>query len=136
MTTQISGTTGVSQIQDGTVTSAKIVDGGVAAADMATAVQPIGVGQTWQDMTGLGGRAIAASITNSSGRPIQVAIQGILSAAASTVSLTVGGILVSRSQAYTATAQFNVSAIVPDGVTYSIAQAGGTATIQTWAELR
>lgn len=36
MPTTINGTTGVSQIQDGTVTSTKIVDGSVAQADLDT----------------------------------------------------------------------------------------------------
>jgi hypothetical protein len=47
---------GISKVQDASITAAKL----------ATAVQPIGVGQTWQLVT----RSHSVTYTNSTGRPI------------------------------------------------------------------
>ena len=91
----------------------------------------LGVGQTWQNVKA--SRALATTYTNSTGSPIEVSV-AIVSAFSGAISLTVNGIVVG----YTAN-QFGdrsltdtLSAVVPDGVTYS---ASG-ASIQYWAELR
>lgn len=47
MTTQISGTTGCSLVQDSTITSAKIVDGSVTNTDLATPVAAALVCKAW-----------------------------------------------------------------------------------------
>jgi hypothetical protein len=136
MPTIIDGNSGIDKIQDNTVTSAKIVDGSVAAADMATAVQPVGVGQTWQDFTGVGGRATGATMTNSSGRPISVSISGTHGTAGSIVTLSIGGVDVNKARQGTSTYVSSVTGIVPDGATYVVNISTGAYTITNWAELR
>lgn len=134
MTTQISGDTGVSAIQDGTV----------VLADLAPAVAPLGAGQTWQDVTGTGGRTLgAAAVTNSSGRPIQVSVRCTSSANSSNqVKLTVDSIIVaiatvseSNGVTYSGSGQ-TLTAIVPAGSTYGVANLAGSSTIIAWLELR
>ncbi len=133
MTTQISGDTGVSQVQDNTVTSAKIVDAAIVQADLATAVLPIGVGQTWQDVKTTPGRVNGTTYTNSTGRSIELGIVVSGAAQNSIVTLTVGGIVVAQYQSYAATSQGALKATVPNGVTYAVT---GASVIQSWAELR
>lgn len=118
--------------------------GAVSNTALATAVKPIGVGQTWQDMTGIGGRTLgAAAITNSSGRPIQVSVRCTSSANSSnSVKLTVDSIIVaavtiseSNGVGYGGLGQM-LTAIVPAGSTYGVANLTGTSTIIAWLELR
>jgi hypothetical protein len=92
---------------------------------------PIGVGQTWQNVTA--SRAINTTYTNTTGKPILVNITSALLVSTNTL-ITVDGVLVS-SAAYNSTtvgATFS-SAIVPNNSTYSVAS---VAAIQLWAELR
>jgi hypothetical protein len=94
----------------------------------------IGDGQTWQDVTG--SRAIGTTYTNNTGRPIQVSIIVSANPNQTNATLVVNGIAVSRIQN-----QFGdralvgtISAIVPNGVTYSVS--AGSSSIVSWAELR
>jgi hypothetical protein len=100
-----------------------------------TSVQPVGVGQTWQLVTG--SRAYGTTYTNSTGRPIMVAITNQSTSGAGSINITVGGV-----QIYdiAANAVFGsnygaVTFIVPAGATYS-ATAAGNAALNKWAELR
>lgn len=93
-------------------------------------LKEIGVGQTWQNVTG--SRALGITYTNTSGKPIYVAIANS-SIAGSNVQLTVDGILV-----YALT-QDNGGlgrggTIVPNGSTYSATTAPGS--LVAWIELR
>lgn len=93
--------------------------------------RPIGVGQTWQNMTA--SRVINTNYTNNTGRPIQVFVSGQASSG-SQASLSVDGVLASSSlnniTGYTSVS--SASAIVPAGAVY---RAGVTGTLY-WSELR
>jgi hypothetical protein len=133
MSVTISGDTGVSAVRDGVIVQ----------ADLATAILPLGVGQTWQNMTGVGGRALGATITNTTGRSIQVSVRcGSSANSSNQVGLTIDSILVatattseSNGVAYGGSAQ-TLTGVVPAGSTYGIANTAGTSTIIAWMELR
>jgi len=117
-----------SAISDNSITSAKLTGDAV----------PIGVGQTWQNVTG--SRAINTTYTNSTGKPIEVVVvcknttantpwRIILSInGAGTVyySAVPGGV----NNGYFLTA----TAVIPDNNTYSISLA--SANYNAWWELR
>jgi hypothetical protein len=128
-----------------TATTATNVSGIVALANGGTgqttatlagsALGAIGVGQTWQNVAS--SRATGTTYTNSTGRPILVAISGPRPTNAG-MQLTVNGITVSWTGWYSlAGGQVLgcVSAIVPAGGTYSVT--GWSQDINpTWVELR
>ena len=148
MATVIDGTTGVSQVQDGViveadlannaVTTAKLNDAAVTSDKLATAVQPIGVGQTWQDV--LASRAVGTTYTNSTGRSIAVVASGSISSFANyQIRLTVSGIVVNATAGSLNSdgGCFNsVYATIPAGATYIVSTSAGTLNIDYWAELR
>lgn len=130
MTTVISGTTGVSLVQDGTVTSAKIVDGTIAQVDLATAVVPLGVGQTWQTFTIGTQRLNNTPYTNSTGRPITISI----SAALYWVTLTIGAVTWTYSgYGGSGGANYTFDKVIPSGAIYTVNF--GSATPIMWTEL-
>lgn len=98
-------------------------------------LEQIGVGQTWQDV--LSSRAAGTTYTNSTGKPIQVAIRVSVNSVY-TFSLSVGGVVVgSVRNDNGSTVIGQLTAIVPDGNTYILtASGGGTGTLGNWAELR
>jgi len=87
----------------------------------------IGVGQTWQDMSG--SRSAGVTYTNSTGKPIMVSIRA--QTGTSDCSIAVDGVTTALSLQTTATRQF-LTTIVPNGSTY-IMQPSYSAL---WAELR
>jgi len=94
---------------------------------------PIGVGQTWQSLTG--SRALETTYTNTTGRPIQVNItpaQG----ASGRGNMIVGGVVVGSYQSNQVTYSATISAIVPAGATYRYTVTAGAQTLSSWAELR
>ena len=97
-----------------------------AAVDAAPRV---GVGQTWQNVTG--SRAKSVTYTNSTGKPILVHVQK--NSGQNTLTLAVDGLAVSQFGGYGIEAQAAVTAIVPNGSTYIV---GGSGSISSWAELR
>jgi hypothetical protein len=101
--------------------------GGQALAAMSS----IGYGQTWQNLLGVGGRAINTTLYNTSGRPIQVVVGGTLASVAYT--LVVGGVTASSTTLLTGNA-LQAQAIVPPGASYAFNGASGAAGF--WAELR
>jgi len=122
ITVSSSGT--VWTIDSGTVTTAKIVDANVTQAKLETLVTPVGVGQSWSDVTA--SRTPGTTYTNSTGRPIMVFIASVYS----TTSVNVNGVLIGRPS----TTQTNaLSFIVPSGHTYS---ANNLAATRWWSELR
>jgi hypothetical protein len=100
------------------------------------ATLPIGVGQTWQDLTA--SRALSTTYTNSTGRPIQVSVTATSTSSGSIdLQLTVGGVLAGRQYQVPPggfTAVGTVYAIVPAGNTYSCTGSGAASF--TWQELR
>jgi hypothetical protein len=86
----------------------------------------IGVGQTWQDVTA--SRASETTYTNSTGKPIMV---NVMETTNSNSYLYVDGVLVA--QAVGTGSDSTMSAIVPNGSTYSATLPGG---FNAWVELR
>lgn len=110
------GAVGTTQLTDANVTSAKLTGDAI----------PIGVNQTWQNVTS--SRASGTTYTNSTGRPIMVLVttnnnSNTVCNVAGT-QITNGG----NSPSYT-----NATFIVPNGSTYSVTAGSG---ITYWAELR
>ncbi len=122
MPTTIVGESGVSQVQNNTITQ----------ADLTTAILPLGVGQSWVNMTGV--RAAGQTYTNDTGRPIYVAIS-LLGGAPSGVSasLIISGVTVA-SVGFANTTSGQITGIVPAGATYGYTQVN--TTLNSWAELR
>jgi hypothetical protein len=132
-TTTLAGTDATQTLTNKTIDASQLVSASVTTTQLATAVQPIGVGQTWQDLTA--SRAGGTTYTNSTGRPIALGIS-VTNASAATTSaaqLTIGGVIVSfpGEQANRRSALFG---IVPSGTTYSLTLSSDT--IQYWTELR
>jgi hypothetical protein len=103
----------------------------------------IGVGQTWQNVTG--SRAYGTTYTNSTGKPIYVSVSGqSTSAAGGAIEFYISGVLVARQGAVqnASIASFhNITMIVPNGVTYSAnafpgGGGSGGSSLQQWYELR
>ena len=119
MTTQISGDTGVSAVQDGAVNP---------ATDIA-------YNQMWQNV--LASRAFATNYVNSTGQPITVAVS-LNSTLNVNVTILVGGVVVAESNTQL-NAGFGASAqaVIPAGATYQVNQVGtGAITLTKWMELR
>jgi hypothetical protein len=90
--------------------------------------QVIGLGQTWTDVKA--SRSAATTYTNSTGKPISVSIAG--NNASSTIILYVNSIVASYDSDTVANVNMGVTAIVPNGATYSV----NAITISIWSELR
>jgi hypothetical protein len=91
----------------------------------------IGVGQTWQNVTG--SRAKGTTYTNSTGKPIGVVVS-LDAVFPSSLTITVGGVnTVVCSHYGSGFNGWSGTVIVPDGTTYS---ATGAGSLIQWAELR
>jgi hypothetical protein len=97
--------------------------------------QGLGVNQTWQDVTG--SRAMGTTYTNSTGKPIQICINMAISltSQSGTATLTISSTVISIYTSQYSNKQAT-NHIIPNGGTYSIAQSGGSMTIERWMELR
>lgn len=123
---------------DGTLSIARESGGSVVEIDangkvtctLADNLLPLGVGQTWQNVTA--SRSINTTYTNTTGRPIMVSVRSSVDDGYS--QLTVGGVVlaISGNTVGTGNNQHTVCAIVPNGASYSYS---GSA-IALWAELR
>lgn len=88
----------------------------------------VGIGQTWQNVTTT--RAFDVSYTNSTGKPIMVAIthsQGLM-------SMYVDGVLIGKDQGGNNNTTTFSTFVVPSGSTYSVSNQG--APLLIWTELR
>ena len=113
----------------GTDSTRAVTAAGVEAHMNANA---IGWGQSWQDVTG--SRASATTYTNSTGRPIMVAVTSTSSTSASVIVTVAGGEIIRQVlQVGGSVFQASASFIVPDNVTYSVAV---SPSISNWRELR
>jgi hypothetical protein len=96
----------------------------------------IGVGQTWQNVTG--SRAAGTTYTNSTGKPIFISVYGSGSPNAGVMSITVDGVsLGQQGSAAVGSGVFysTMTAIVPNGSTYSVNNVNNW-SLRSWAELR
>lgn len=112
------------EVQTGTDTTRAITPAGLAASS-------IGFGQSWQDVKA--SRASGTPYTNSTGRPIMVAIAGNASSGSPNVTVVVGGVtIINYTFPY---GDIPFSFIVPNSTSYTVTFGTGT-VIDTWAELR
>lgn len=113
------------------------VSAAVTPSNAATIAQSsdVGVGQTWQNLTG--SRSSGVAYTNNTGKPIMISV--IAAGRDATVTIYVGGVLVvKQTDIYDGTANRSTgSTIVPSGATYMVISANTYgANIESWAELR
>lgn len=113
-------------LDDADAATARATLGAAAISDIN---QNIGVGQTWQNVSG--SRALATTYTNSTGRPILVSVALGVGAAGQSVTATVSGVTVVSAPSAGFTLPF--SFIVPNGGTYSVTATSG---FTSWSELR
>ena len=118
------GTSDTQTLTKKTIDGSQLISASVTNTQLATAVKPIGVGQTWQAVT----RTSATIYTNSTGRPIFISYSADMSNGA-LITLVVSGVTVAINEAPSA-ANFSswVCGIVPDGATYSVTIAAGSFT--------
>lgn len=104
-----------------------IGSGGITANELATVVKPLGVGQTWQAVTG--SRTSGTTYTNSTGKSIMVMVSNNSVAGGS--GYTVGGVNIGNTGS---NSQYNplITFLVPAGATYLVT----STNITLWAELR
>ena len=125
----------VGGLPTGVINSTNIVDATIAQGDLATAITPIGVGQTWQSVTG--SRAIGTTYTNSTGRTIVVIVSGTGGGANGLWAVTINSaVTYFTPSTYTASVWTACEFIVPAGQTYALSNQGSNATLQNWSELR
>ena len=109
---------------------------GQVAFPLTTNTQ-LGVGQTWQNVSG--SRVLGTTYTNTTGKPIVVSVSGTNTALGTQgLSLSVSGLVVATvAQNSGATTGYSVvvSAVIPVSATYSVVLIG-VSQITTWAELR
>ena len=91
----------------------------------------IGVGQTWQNLTG--SRSLNVTYTNSTGKPIMFSVS-CAGGGSSQFQLEVNGVTISTQRADDLNG--NLSAIVPVGATYMAKTASGSSALTLWTELR
>lgn len=93
-------------------------------------------GQSWTSQTG--SRAVNTSYTNSTGRPIQIAVFGFVGNASTRVQIVVGGQLISgmSSTGWPSNSRQTLYATVPNGSTYQVQVTTGAFTVEDWSELR
>jgi len=106
--------------------------GTITQGMLATAASSIGVGQTWQGPS----RAIGTTYTNSTGKPIMVAITATCTSGNTVQGLTINGVAVYAGSVNVNTLASGFALIVPDGATYVTLTNGGTLTLVSWLELR
>lgn len=118
----------LSNTSTGVVTESMIANTAVTQAKLATAVIPIGVGQTYQSV--LASRSPGVTYTNTTGKPIFIHANGFGSTATNAVRIVVDGITM-RDEFDVA--EGSIQAIVPNNSTYVVHTPNG---INEWVELR
>lgn len=148
---QVNGTDKLIINSDSTVSAATPAAGDNTTKLATTAfVKATGLGssgQAWQDLRPLNTRSLGVTYTNSTGRPILVAVTAGLegtSASGSTpyIEGRVSGVVVGfvplgdRNGSNFAWGYATVYLLVPDGATYVVSAVLGSPAILSWAELR
>jgi hypothetical protein len=105
---------------------------GVAGDDVVVKSQVFGVGQTWQDLTG--SRALSTTYTNTTGKPICVAVRATINPATN-LTLNTLGLVISQSVNPAGTpVTVSVNGVIQNGNTYIVDAVGGA--LVKWGELR
>lgn len=92
----------------------------------------LGVAQTWQDVKV--SRSFGTTYTNTTGKPIEVAVVGLATNASNSLSLVVGGFKTDHSVSPGSGIVTAVKSIVPPGAAYVLA--ASNLNVETWVELR
>lgn len=129
------GTTDTQTLTNKTINGSQLVAGSVTATQLATAVNPLGAGQTWQTPT----RSAGVTYTNSTGRPIAVLIS-INSASVSTsavlyINSTIFMNISWNHNMGSISSGVPIFAVIPTGATYLLDTYGGWG-LNLWSELR
>ena len=136
MTVTINGSGTIAGVTATGLTTAQTVTSAVLTGDAI----PIGVGQSWTNVTG--SRALSTTYTNSTGRPIFISVDLTSSGVGGNkvTNIYVNGNRVATQAAYTTTGNnaMGACAIVPNGATYSVDASGANVTmgLDAWWELR
>ena len=95
---------------------------------------PLGVGQTWSDVTG--SRAFATDYTNSTGRAIFISVKVSYGNVTGDLYLTVDGNILQRWEGNPdlSNMKFTIVAPIPAGSTYRITDANANGTLSAWFE--
>lgn len=104
--------------------------GGQALAAMAS----VGYGQSYQDVTGVGGRASGVTMYNTRSKPISASVTALVAGGGGTLSGNVNGTQIALAQNNGGSAQFMTVCLpnIGPGRTYSVTNSSGTIT--TWTE--
>ena len=95
----------------------------------------LGVGQTWQNLTA--SRSLNSTYTNTTGGPISIAVTLNRGGDCNSGSqLYINGNLVMTYYSSCSNLSSTVTAIIPDGNTYSVVPSVGSNALTTWYELR
>ena len=81
----------------------------------------------------IGGRTLATSYPNNSGKPMYVSVQCSVGSGNNTLALSIGGVQMSASSANSANS-LTVSGIVPSGSSYTASFTQGTGSVAAWVE--
>ena len=113
------------------LSSANLADDSITSAKLTGDAVPIGVGQTWQNLTA--SRAVnGTTYYNTTGKPIQLFV-GVSVISAQSSAMTIDGVNVGQTYNGNGTSiQAVMSAVIPNNSSYSVS--GGS--IVKWSELR
>jgi hypothetical protein len=129
------GTAAVKEVAPGASGNVLKSDGTTWVSGVVSA--GVGDGQTWQNVTG--SRALATTYTNSTGKPIQVSVNGFGSPSGGTFDFYINGTVVSTSgttSLASGSSYVSFNLIIPNGNTYSCSVASGSSSLVSWFELR
>ena len=126
----------VGGLPTGVINSTNITDATIAQGDLDTTIIPIGAGQTWTNVAS--SRALGTTYTNSTGRPIVVAVQQQSTGGPTGFSggFTINSVGMPAPYSYSPNAGYAsaVFYIVPNGATYACATSA--TSLGLWYELR
>jgi hypothetical protein len=116
-------------------TGRTIIGNAVNANEAVALGQAYGLGQTWQNVTA--SRAAGVTYTNTTAKPIEVYIQGTMSAGSAYPILTTEGLPFWGEMSFNLANQpAFIRLTIRPGQTYILSTSSGTMTISQWAELR
>jgi len=101
-----------------------------------SAMSSLGYGQTWQVMTGLGGRAIGTTLYNTTGKPIWVRVVSTAASGTQSFAASVGGTSINADNSCFTGGQCCINFIVPPSQSYVVNNGINTPAISAWTELR
>ena len=126
-------TTDIGAVQlNNTLTSVSTTQAATAAQAKVLNDMMLGVGQTWQDVTG--SRSAGVTYTNNTGRPIVATVSVDDSGSVSPVTVVVGGVTIINIEDFGAPGTIPITFVVPIGATYRFNS--NSNPIRAWAELR